>query len=126
MYAGRIVEQAPVGELFARPLHPYTRGLLGSIPDIDDRRERLHPIPGSPPDPSTLAVGCSFAPRCPMVHDRCLVERPELRELRGGHRSACHAAEALLPLAPSAPLSISLAANLAEATAAHGLQEVPG
>ena len=104
MYAGRIVEQAPVRPLFATPLHPYTRGLLASIPDIADRRERLSPIPGSPPNLGLTVDGCAFAPRCPIAIDRCRIERPPLRPLpiagrrppdrvpsrRGARRAAGH------------------------------------
>jgi oligopeptide/dipeptide ABC transporter ATP-binding protein len=95
MYAGRIVEHASVRDLFARPLHPYTRGLLDSIPRSQDRRARLSPIPGSPPSLLGPTVGCAFAPRCPFARDRCRVERPELRVLQPGHSSACHLAEEL-------------------------------
>ena len=113
MYAGRIVEQAPVRPLFATPLHPYTRGLLASIPDIADRRERLSPIPGSPPNLGLTVDGCAFAPRCPIAIDRCRVERPPLRTLPiagADHLTACHRAEELagLPaMAPLAPLAIA-------------------
>lgn len=70
MYAGRIVEYAPTGELFARPLHPYTQGLLKSIPD-PRQAEPLYQIPGLPPDLSALPAGCPFAPRCPRATEQC-------------------------------------------------------
>jgi oligopeptide/dipeptide ABC transporter ATP-binding protein len=100
MYAGRIVERAPVGPLFAGPLHPYTRGLLASIPDITDRRDRLHPIPGTPPDLSTALTGCAFAPRCPMAIERCRTELPVLRPFGAGREAACHRAEELAGVPP--------------------------
>lgn len=90
MYAGSIVERAPVKALFEHPLHPYTRGLFGSLPDIDATRKRLRPIPGSPPDPMVLLPGCSFAPRCEQRSDRCETEKPALREGEPGHFVACH------------------------------------
>jgi peptide/nickel transport system ATP-binding protein len=113
MYAGRIVEQAPVKPLFRAPLHPYTRGLLASIPDIADRRERLSPIPGSPPYLGARIDGCAFAARCPLVIDRCRVERPELRWLPvadADHLTACHRAEELAGLPATADLAPLIAA----------------
>ncbi len=90
MYAGRIVEQAPAPGLYAAPRHPYTAGLLRSLPRLDlPLPERLPAIPGQPPDLGQLPQGCAFAPRCPLVHDRCR-ERPELRMQAGGHELACH------------------------------------
>ncbi|HVS64076.1 MAG TPA: ABC transporter ATP-binding protein [Thermoanaerobaculia bacterium] len=79
MYAGRIVETAPAAELYAHPRHPYTRGLLASVPRLDvERRRRLAPIVGQPPDLADLPPGCAFAPRCSVATDRCRAERPEL------------------------------------------------
>ena len=75
LYAGRVVETAPVAELFAGPRHPYTAGLAASIPSIAVRRRRLPQIPGTPPDPARLPAGCAFAPRCPAAIERCRVER---------------------------------------------------
>jgi oligopeptide/dipeptide ABC transporter ATP-binding protein len=105
MYAGRIVEHATAVGLFGCPLHPYTRGLLASMPSTTDRHARLRPIGGSPPDLSKPTCGCAFAIRCPLAHDRCRTELPLLRELRPGHWSACHVAEALLELSGGAPLT---------------------
>jgi peptide/nickel transport system ATP-binding protein len=107
MYAGRIVEHATAADLFAQPLHPYTRGLLASMPSTTDRKARLQPIGGSPPDLSKPLEGCAFAPRCPLVHQRCRTELPLLRELRPGHRSACHVAEVLLERPIGAPLTMA-------------------
>jgi oligopeptide/dipeptide ABC transporter ATP-binding protein len=91
MYAGRIVEQGSARELYAHPRHPYTLGLLRSVPRLDSpRRARLDPIEGQPPDLSRLPPGCAFAPRCAFRVERCLVERPVLRPAGDdGHVSAC-------------------------------------
>ena len=91
MYAGRMVEYADVGTIFAQPRHPYTRGLLDSLIRLEDSREaELTPIVGMPPDLSRLPKGCSFAPRCPSATDVCLGQYPELRGNANGHRIACH------------------------------------
>jgi len=89
MYAGKIVESAPVDALFADPQHPYTIGLLGSIPRIEVDRERLSTIEGSVPSPNNQPRGCRFAPRCPFADPRCHVEPPPLRDLGPAHRVAC-------------------------------------
>jgi oligopeptide transport system ATP-binding protein len=90
MYGGRIVESAPARELYARPRHPYTRGLMDSIPRLDDAaRKRLVPIPGQPPDLGDLPPGCAFAPRCKYAMDRCRVERPDLEPVGERHLKAC-------------------------------------
>jgi peptide/nickel transport system ATP-binding protein len=78
MYAGRIVEIGPVGDVIHRPQHPYTRGLMGSIPSIVDERDQLAQIDGAMPRLTAIPSGCPFHPRCAYVFDRCLVERPEL------------------------------------------------
>ncbi len=100
MYAGRKVEEAPVGELFARPLHPYTRGLMASIPRLADavhqaERRRLHEIQGSVPTLREEIVGCAFAPRCNFATERCRSRTPELRPLGPSHVVACWEAEAV-------------------------------
>ena len=87
MYWGRIVESTTVEKLFANPRHPYTQGLLKSIPVIG-RTEHLVPIEGSVPDPFELPSGCTFAPRCPHATDQCR-EAPELREVATGHQISC-------------------------------------
>ena len=89
MYAGKIVESAPVDALFADPQHPYTIGLLGSIPRIEVDRERLSTIEGSVPSPNNQPRGCRFAPRCPFADPRCHLEPPPLRDLGPEHRVAC-------------------------------------
>ena len=94
MYAGRVVEIAPVGELFARPMHPYTRGLLESIPRPDrERTARLPTIEGLVPDLRKLPPGCRFADRCPMRIDKCTAEEPELADVAPGRLSRCWRAE---------------------------------
>jgi oligopeptide/dipeptide ABC transporter ATP-binding protein len=90
MYAGRVLEEAPVDELFARPRHPYTRGLLGSLPVLGDPAPTLAAIAGTPPSPRALPPGCPFYPRCPERLDpRCASEPPPLHERAPGHRVAC-------------------------------------
>ncbi|WP_067966407.1 ABC transporter ATP-binding protein [Nocardiopsis trehalosi] len=103
MYAGRLVETGGVDEVFARPLMPYTLGLVGSLPRMDaDRHERLTPILGSPPSLLRLPPGCPFAPRCPMAEDRCREEDPALRAPDGGgHAAACHFSERLRDARPA-------------------------
>jgi oligopeptide transport system ATP-binding protein len=90
MYSGYIVEQAPVDDLYERPLHPYTLGLLNAIPKVDQRdQERLASIDGLPPDLRQPATGCPFAPRCPYRIDRCTAERPPLLVSGANRASAC-------------------------------------
>ncbi len=91
MYAGHIVESAPVNQIFETPAHPYTTGLLQSIPRMDDNRgARLTPIPGQPPDMIKPPIGCPYAARCPKVQSRCRQERPELMPVgRGEQVAAC-------------------------------------
>jgi oligopeptide transport system ATP-binding protein len=96
MYAGRIVEQANVFDLYAKPCHPYTLALLNSIPRLDLKGQELNTIKGLPPNLLRVPEGCSFNPRCTMAQDICRTERPPLLELAGGVRaSACHFAEEL-------------------------------
>jgi peptide/nickel transport system ATP-binding protein len=89
MYAGRIVERATVAALFAEPQHPYTVGLLGSIPRLDIEQDRLAAIEGQVPNPLAPVTGCRFHPRCPFVLERCRHEDPPLFDLGNGHESAC-------------------------------------
>jgi peptide/nickel transport system ATP-binding protein/oligopeptide transport system ATP-binding protein len=93
MYAGRIVEAGPVSEVFEDPRHPYTKGLLESVPVDAERGSDLQSIPGSPPDLFSIPEGCAYQARCPLAQDICGKERPELRVLDGGRTSACHFAE---------------------------------
>ena len=90
MYLGQIVEEAGVEDIFDRPLHPYTRGLLRSIPSVEgDKRERLFVIEGVVPMLSAIPTGCRFGPRCPYATERCRREAPELTEDGSGHRVRC-------------------------------------
>jgi peptide/nickel transport system ATP-binding protein len=89
MYAGRVVEQAPVEALFAMPQHPYTIGLLGSIPRLDLEQPRLATIEGQVPMRLSQVKGCAFAPRCPFATERCVAERPPLADTGDGHLAAC-------------------------------------
>ena len=89
MYAGQIVESAEVADIFADPQHPYTIGLLGSIPRLDVERERLATIEGTVPSPNNQPKGCRFAPRCPFADLRCRQQPPPLRDIAPGHQVAC-------------------------------------
>ena len=89
MYAGYIVEEADVTELFYHPAHPYTQGLLASIPRIDEDKEKLYTIRGTVPHPSEVPGGCYFHPRCPRACDRCRQENPPLEEIAPHHRVRC-------------------------------------
>ncbi len=89
MYAGQIVEEATTGELFAQPAHPYTQGLMEAVPSLDERRERLHAIPGQVPPASAWPPGCRFHPRCPHAWDRCRAEMPGLLQASLGHTARC-------------------------------------
>ncbi|OQP04549.1 MULTISPECIES: ABC transporter ATP-binding protein [Geobacillus] len=90
MYAGQIVEEGSVQAIFRRPQHPYTAGLIRSIPDIRGKKERLYSIPGQVPKPGTVRCGCRFAERCEYALDRCRQEEPQLYEVgEQGHRTRC-------------------------------------
>jgi peptide/nickel transport system ATP-binding protein len=89
MYAGQVVERAPVAEIFARPEHPYTVGLLGSIPRLDVQKATLPTIRGMVPSLTGSFTGCRFAARCPFADARCRSESPALRDAGGGHLSRC-------------------------------------
>ncbi|MDG2305372.1 MAG: ABC transporter ATP-binding protein [Candidatus Binatia bacterium] len=95
MYGGKLQEIATAIDLFDGPLHPYTKGLLASIPDPDRKGEPLQAIPGNVPGILELPTGCKYSTRCPAVQDRCRAEEPELREVRPGHHVRCHFAEEL-------------------------------
>lgn len=95
MYAGRIVEEAPVSEFLRNPLHPYSQGLLEASPRMDSVPGALRPIPGAVPSPDRYPSGCRFRDRCPKAFDKCS-ENPAWRETEPGHKVACH-------LHPSSP-----------------------
>lgn len=99
MYAGEMVERATVHDLFARPQHPYTQGLLRCVPKLGEDKGRavLYPIPGRVPPPNNRPLGCVFSPRCSYVRDRCRQERPQLRQLPNGAWVRCHYAEEIEP-----------------------------
>ncbi len=109
MYAGRIVERAPARDLFDEPQHPYTVGLLGSIPRLDVQRERLASIEGQVPDPLRRPRGCNFVERCPFAVERCQAEPPPLVAVGERHLAACWRApldpDALAPHAPEAAVA---------------------
>jgi oligopeptide/dipeptide ABC transporter ATP-binding protein len=89
LYAGRVVEDGDVRSIFRRPSHPYTRGLLESIPRLEDDRRRLFQIPGSVPLPGTVGQGCPFQPRCPLRTDRCARSAPPMFRFGERHTAAC-------------------------------------
>jgi oligopeptide/dipeptide ABC transporter ATP-binding protein len=89
MYAGQVAETASTPDLFARPSHPYTEGLLASIPRLDAPRERLHTIPGQVPAATKWPAGCRFHPRCPHAWDRCRAAEPPLLDAGPGHQARC-------------------------------------
>lgn len=89
MYASQIVEEGTVKEIFSNPKHPYTQGLLNAIPRMDVKKERMNTIPGNVPPPNAYPIGCHFANRCPYVFDRCLKEKPSLKEVGELHYSRC-------------------------------------
>ena len=91
MYAGRIVEYGTLEDVFEHTLHPYTEGLFNSLPNINDRRHQLTPIPGLMPDPSKLPEGCAFAPRCRYATDACRAKQPQKRWVSSTHYVACSA-----------------------------------
>jgi len=109
MYAGRIVEHTDAATLYARPAHPYTRGLMDSVPRVDDvAGAPLRPIPGLPPSLTAIPPGCPFHPRCAYAQDVCVEEYPPLREVGGehgghGHQAACHFAEQFVEEGPDRP-----------------------
>lgn len=96
MYAGEIVEQASVYELFRRPTHPYTIGLLGSLPGMQEQRERLDSIPGAVPNLLNKPSGCPFHPRCAYADERCALQKPQLEEKAVGHWASCLKTEEVL------------------------------
>ena len=89
MYAGEIVESGTIAEVFDHPHHPYTIGLFGSIPSLDETAEKLKPIHGQMPDPTELPEGCAFAPRCPYATDACRTQKPVMTDAGGTHQVRC-------------------------------------
>jgi oligopeptide/dipeptide ABC transporter ATP-binding protein len=89
MYAGQIVEEARVEDLFARPAHPYTEGLMAAVPRLDEQKERLASIPGQVPPATSWPAGCRFHPRCPFAWDKCRTETPPLLDAGPEHRARC-------------------------------------
>ncbi|MEG0472745.1 MAG: ABC transporter ATP-binding protein, partial [Solibacillus sp.] len=89
MYAGQIVEQAPVNDIFKNPKHPYTKGLIQSVPDMRYKKDLLYSIPGNVPKPGSITVGCRFAPRCEFAYERCFVENPSLYETSETQKVRC-------------------------------------
>lgn len=96
MYAGRIVETGPIDEVYERPAHPYTVGLMSSIPRLDHKGRKLHPIPGVPPSPLEIPSGCAFHPRCLLAREKCWTDVPPLQEVSERRWSACHFFEEVL------------------------------
>jgi oligopeptide/dipeptide ABC transporter ATP-binding protein len=90
MYASHIVEYSSVNDIYFNPLHPYTVGLLGSIPKLNIESDRLMTIEGTVPVPTAYPVGCNFASRCPYATPKCLSEEPALVEVEANHFVACH------------------------------------
>ena len=89
LYAGRIIEEGNLDEVFNHTLHPYTEGLFNSLPNIKNRRAKLQPIHGLMPDPTNLPKGCAFAPRCNYATEACQERRPQLTDFGGTHKAAC-------------------------------------
>ena len=96
MYAGEIVESGNLVDIYENTSHPYTHGLFGSIPNLDEEIDRLNPIKGLMPDPTNLPSGCKFHPRCPHAQDLCKEKTPKVSTIKGGHRVKCLAYEGLI------------------------------
>jgi len=96
MYAGKIVETGSIFDVYKNPAHPYTQGLMASIPRLDQKGDKLTPITGAPPSLMRIPSGCSFNPRCPYAQERCTQEEPPMYEVGPGRNSACHYYEQVL------------------------------
>jgi peptide/nickel transport system ATP-binding protein len=116
MYAGELVEETTVSEIFANPRHPYTQGLMRCLPRLGRSKEgsALYPIPGRVPSPSNLPPGCVFEPRCDYARDECRTTKPALRLIAPGHQSRCHFAETINPAHWSPPADAPLAPGVLE------------
>jgi len=95
MYAGQPIEESKTGELFSNPYHPYTQGLLASLPKMDEQSKRLHTIPGSVPSPKKMPKGCRFSDRCKHTQEICRQNEPHMQEIDPGHLCKCHFAKDL-------------------------------
>jgi oligopeptide/dipeptide ABC transporter ATP-binding protein len=115
MYGGIIAEEAEAFRLYAHPQHPYTQQLLASFPDLTRPEKRLVGIAGTPPRLDNMPAGCPFAPRCPHVFDRCLVERPPAYPLSHGRRAACFLVEPGRERVPASGGDPGQAAEVADA-----------
>jgi peptide/nickel transport system ATP-binding protein len=93
MYAGKVIEEGDVRTIFKNPQHPYTKGLIQSVPRMDDKLDRLYSIPGNVPTPGSMPIGCRFAPRCEYVMDKCHQALPELVTVEPGHKCSCWLSE---------------------------------
>lgn len=93
MYAGQIVEEAPVREIFKNPKHPYTKGLIQSVPDMRFKKDSLYSIPGNVPKPGSIRSGCRFAPRCEFAMERCMTDNPALYTVESNHNARCFLVE---------------------------------
>ena len=105
MYAGRIFERGTTNEIFYGSRNPYTRGLMNSIPRVDNAGERLTPIPGAPPSLLALPAGCAFRPRCADAADVCRASAADLIQIGETHHSRCHRVDDLAPLATASEVS---------------------
>ncbi|MFD1718481.1 ABC transporter ATP-binding protein [Georgenia deserti] len=93
LYAGQVMERGPIRSIYERPAHPYTVGLLESVPRVTGEQQDLQPIPGSPPNLSDAVTGCPFHPRCPLATERCRAETPAMTPVAEGRAAACHYAK---------------------------------
>lgn len=107
MYLGRVVEDAPAKEFFARPNHPYTKMLLSEVPDLSQRGKAYSAIKGEIPSPLNPPKGCHFHPRCPLAFDKCRLERPALKQVGEQHLSACHLNDTPSSIDKAAPLELT-------------------
>jgi oligopeptide transport system ATP-binding protein len=124
MYAGTVVEKGPVETVFTAPTHPYTKGLLDSVPTGTERGGDLNSIPGSPPELKDIPAGCVYQERCPLARELCRTRRPAIRETAPGQFAACHFSEELVAAAPAAHAAPVPAATAAPAATPTTEREV--